>query len=306
MANPTGTDFEKTINEDGAYTFTSSDFGWSDADSWFGDTFGGVKITTLPASGTLTLNGTAVESGDKIAASDIPNLVWTPVANANGDVSFDFQVYSKWFGFDGGTDQSPNTATLHVAAANDAPVLTLSSPHLTSINEDAVDNAGQTIASVLGDSVADVDTGAVEGIAITGLTSGNGTWQYQLAGSADWVNVGSVSGTGALLLGAADSIRFVPNGENGTDASFTYHAWDQTSGVHGTLADTTTNGTTSAFSSGSDTATIAVSEVNDPAKIEVLEGSDTSVTEDSDVTAGNLVATGSISVDDVDGADTAT
>ncbi len=61
---------------------------------------------------------------------------------------------------------------------NDAPVLdNTGNMTLTTITEDQTNNAGQTIASIIasagGDRITDVDTGAVEGIAITGTTNGN-------------------------------------------------------------------------------------------------------------------------------------
>ena len=63
----------------------------------------------------------------------------------------------------------------------------------------------------------------VEGIAVTTLSSGNGTWQYSLDGNKldgyrccdEFV---------ALLLRSTDYIRFVPNGQNATSADFTFTA----------------------------------------------------------------------------------
>lgn len=154
------------------------------------------------------------------------------------------------------------TATLTVTAVNDAPVLTPANPVLDPINEDAVSNSGQTVASILGTSVADVDAGALRGMAITGLNAGNGKWQYSLDGTT-WVDVGSVSSTGALLLRATDSLRFVPDGKNGTSASISYKAWDQSSGTAGSKASTANSGGSAAFSTAADTASIVVGSVND-------------------------------------------
>ena len=73
------------------HTFAASEFNFADVDS---DSLDHVTIATLPATGTLTLSGTAVEAGDDIAANQIENLVYTPVANGNGDpyTSFTFTV----------------------------------------------------------------------------------------------------------------------------------------------------------------------------------------------------------------------
>ena len=46
----------------------------------------------------------------------------------------------------------------------------------------------------------------------------------------------------ALLLAATDMVRFVPDGEDGGTDTFTYVAWDQTTGDHGTVADVSASG----------------------------------------------------------------
>lgn len=51
--NPSGTNITKTIDKNSAYTFSSSDFGFS---SPKGNTFQGIKIMSLPASSNLTFN----------------------------------------------------------------------------------------------------------------------------------------------------------------------------------------------------------------------------------------------------------
>jgi hypothetical protein len=158
----------------------------------------------------------------------------------------------------GGTtafSSATDTATLTVASVNDAPVLTPAAPALVAITEDAVANAGQTVASFLGASSADVDNGALQGIAITGLSvpaGSTGRWQFD-AGSG-WTDVGAVDASNVLLLRASDSVRFVPDGANGGTATLSYRAWDQTSGSAGAKVAPGAGGGTSAFSTASDTA----------------------------------------------------
>src|SRR5262249_35750590 len=149
-----------------------------------------------------------------------------------------------------------------INGVNDAPVLAPSNPGLTTITEDQSNNPGQTVASFADPSISDVDNGAVKGIAVTGLTSANGTWQYSINGGSTWSNIGAVSNGSALLLADTDLIRFVPNGHNGSSDTITYRAWDQTSGSHGTTADTTVNGGTTAFSTATDTAHLTVIAVD--------------------------------------------
>ncbi len=150
---------------------------------------------------------------------------------------------------------------------------------LTSITEDQTTNAGQTVASIVasagGDRITDADSGAVEGIAITSTTNGNGTWQYSTDNGVTWSNVGTVATNSALLLRSSDLIRFVPNGQNATTADFTFCAWDQsgsTSGQQGTKADTTSNGGVTPFSSATEVASITVTAVNDAPTVSQVTG----------------------------------
>ncbi len=103
----------------------------------------------------------------------------------------------------------------------------------------------------------------MQGIAITGLSSGTGTWQYSTDGGSNWTAIGTVSGSSALLLRSTDSVRFVPDGRNATSASLTYCAWDQSGGTAGSRADASTRGGSSAYSVAGDTASITVGAVND-------------------------------------------
>ncbi|TLU81707.1 MAG: hypothetical protein FDX30_12260, partial [Chlorobium sp.] len=90
---PTGSDKSVTILEDGSYTFAAADFGFSDSD---GNTLQAVKITTLPVTGSLTLDGIAVSAGQFVSAADLSSgkLLYTPAADASGSPygSFTFQV----------------------------------------------------------------------------------------------------------------------------------------------------------------------------------------------------------------------
>ncbi len=160
------------------------------------------------------------------------------------------------------------TATILINAVNDAPVLdNTGAMAFISITEDQTSNSGQTVASIIssagGDRVTDADSGAVEGIAITAATNGNGAWQYSTDGGSTWVDVGTVSNNAALLLRSTDLVRFTPNGQNATTGDLTFRAWDQTSGSFGSKVDTSINGGTTAFSTATEVASIAVTAVND-------------------------------------------
>ena len=100
-------------------------------------------------------------------------------------------------------------------------------------------------------------TDAGEGIAVTGLNSSTGTWQYSTDGGSTWTAVGAVANNSALLLKSTDYLRLVPSG-SGSTASVTFCAWDQTSGTDGSKVDTTTNGGNTAFSTATATSNINV------------------------------------------------
>ncbi len=116
---PSGADNTVTTNEDTAYTFGSSDFGFTDPDT--GDALQAVRIDTLSLDpdATLQLNGIDVTAGQVIAAADIANLVFLPGLNENGSnySSFTFSVQDD----SGSFSASPNTFTFDVTPVNDPP-----------------------------------------------------------------------------------------------------------------------------------------------------------------------------------------
>ena len=124
---PDGTDKTLTLNEDSTYTFSTSDFGFSDPNDTPANSLNVVRITSLPAAGTLWIDDDPVSAGDNISATDIASgkLRFIPSANANGSnyASFTFQVRDNGGTANGGVrlDPTPNTITIHVTPVNDAP-----------------------------------------------------------------------------------------------------------------------------------------------------------------------------------------
>jgi len=82
--NPTGKNISKTLDVNGAYTFTTSDFGFS---SPLSNTFAGIKVVTLPTSGTLALSGAAITAGQMV--SDVTHLAYTA---GSGSGSFTYRI----------------------------------------------------------------------------------------------------------------------------------------------------------------------------------------------------------------------
>lgn len=291
---PTSAGGARSVAEDGTLTFAAGNFNFADLDNSAGGStatgasLANVRIDSLPANGTLTLGGTPVDSGDIVPLAQIGTLVYTPNADYNGSDSFTYSV-NDGIAF----SAAPATMTLTVTPVNDAPVLVDGVPLFTARTENENTNAGNLVSDLLagttggsndGDKTGrtDVDTttngageGIGQGIAIHAVnnnqTAGGGTWEYSINGGANWTAIGAVSETQALLLSATDKLRFVPDTENGTTATLSYYAWDGSAG-QGTKVDASTRGGTSAFSIGSDTATIAIADVNDAPTLD-LDGS---------------------------------
>jgi hypothetical protein len=159
--------------------------------------------------------------------------------------------------------------------ANSSPTLnTTIDTRLTPIIEDVPpsENPGTTIDSLVatGGLYSDPDGVPPWGIAVTGLNSGNGSWQYTLNGGASWTTFGTVSPSFSTLLAAdgagQDRIRFLPNGNFFGTADLSFKAWDRSNGRPdgSTGVDASSGGGNSAYSAGTETATIDVLAVNHP------------------------------------------
>jgi hypothetical protein len=193
------------------------------------------------------------------SAGDILFHAWDQTTGSNGQTNANVMNPGGTTAF----SLANETATLNVNAQNFAPVLTPSTPSLPTITEDDVGNTGELVSTIIGGSISDANLGALEGIAITGLSSGNGVWQHSLDGGATWNSVpATVSDSAALLLRDSDRIRFVPDARNADAASFDFRAWDQTFGSAGTAVNATSGGQ-SAFSGAADTARVTVTGLND-------------------------------------------
>ena len=109
--------------------------------------------------------------------------------------------------------------------------------------------------------------GALTGIAIIGTNSAQRKLVlYETDNGINWIAVGSVSNTSALLLNADVNTKlyFQPNANfNGTISdAITFRAWDRTSGTAGNKVDVSVNGSSTAFSSAFDTASFVVNPAN--------------------------------------------
>ncbi|QPG62359.1 DUF4347 domain-containing protein [Pseudomonas sp. BIGb0427] len=249
----------------GFWQYSSNGFSWAD-------------IGAVSSSAGLLLSSTAqvrfVPDGTNAGSASLTLRAWDQTSGTASSNSVrrtgDTTINGGSSSFSVGTAQ----AQITISAVNDAPLLTPTAPVLIGITDGQLNNPGQTVASFLS-GVTDVDTGALVGIAITGLNSGTGTWQYSTDGST-WSDIGAVAGNSALLLRGSDKLRLVPDGANAMVATLTYKAWDQTgasAGQQGSKVDTTASGASTAFSIASDTASITVTAVNDAPNLSTSAGS---------------------------------
>ncbi|WP_417388446.1 Ig-like domain-containing protein [Gimesia sp.] len=259
---PESSDKTVTTLEDVTYTFQVTDFAFSDVDG--GDVLVGVRITTLPANGSLELNGSAVNAGDLISIDDISNglLEFIPAENESGTAytSFEFKVND-------GTDDavSSNTMTIDVTAVNDAPE---SSDKTVTTLEDT-----SYFFQVTDFAYSDVEGDALVGVRITTLPA-NGT--LELNGSA--VNAGDLISIDDISNGL---LEFIP-AENESGTAYTSFEFKVNDGT--------------VDSDAANTMTINVTAVND-----APESSDKTVTTLEDVTYTFQVS--DFAFDDVDGGD---
>ncbi|MBI5332965.1 MAG: tandem-95 repeat protein, partial [Burkholderiales bacterium] len=257
---PSSADVSRSTAEDVGYTVTTADFAFTDVDA--GSSLQGVRIDTLPAAGTLLLDGVAVTAGAVISAADIAagKLVFQPADNANGSPygSFTFSVQDDAGSF----DASPNTFTLSVTPANDAPVVSdpaadpatgnysVTTPEDTPVS-------GQVIASDIdGDTLGyALARGPANGSVV--LNTATGTWTYTPA--ADYTGrdsftvtisdghggtVSSVVSIGVIdandLPSSADVSRTTAedNGYTLTSADFAFSDADAGASLQGVRIDT--------------------------------------------------------------------
>ena len=179
---------------------TTADFGYSDVNDAPANAFQAVRITTLPAAGTLTDNGVAVGVGAFVSTTDIAagRLVYAPALNGNGIgyAAFSFQVQDNGGTANGGADLDPvaDTLTFDVSPVNDAPVNDVASAQTT--DEDKAFQMKTSRGTAI--TVSDVDGGTLTTtVSTTNGTlfapgpdiTGNGTSTIIISGAASDINV---------------------------------------------------------------------------------------------------------------------
>ncbi|GAA6619819.1 DUF4347 domain-containing protein [Scytonema sp. NUACC26] len=220
-----------------------------------------------------------------LAADGITRLYFQPISNFNGVINdaLTIRAWDQTSGTNGSTanatvtggiaafSSTTDTVAITVNGVNDAPVLLDTAVTFSPVSQNTgapVGAVGTLVSSLVklgvNGNVTDSDS-SVTGIAITSANTTNGSFYYSIDNGVNWIPLGVVSDANARLIAADTNSRiyFQPNANfTGTiDSALTFRAWDQSTGTNGGTANTSVNGTTTAFSSATDTATITVNAV---------------------------------------------
>ncbi|MFV0662064.1 retention module-containing protein [Denitromonas sp.] len=174
---PLGRDETVTTAEDVPYVFSLANFQMNDAEDGNPSNPTSVRIDSLPADGSLTLNGVAVTVGQVLSGASISagQLVFTPAPQANGNnyANFDFSVRDS----SGLFDPAPNTVTVNVTPVDDGAPLAANDAFMTTANTPIIITTGQLLANdVLRDHATITNVSPVSSGTLT--DNGNGTWTY--------------------------------------------------------------------------------------------------------------------------------
>ena len=262
---PTAANNTVTAAAGAAYAFTADDFGFADADT--GDTLASVKIVTLPAVGTLALDGTAVTLDQVVTKAQIDGdmLTFTPVAGASGTgyASFTFKVN------DGTVDSaSAYTMTIDVAAS---PTVSIAAP------------TGATDGFLYEFEAATEDLQYQWSLTRVGLTDAALTVDVSVA----------ETGGGDFAADGADTVTF-DAGESTT--SYTPITKDDVDEDHGTVTVTVTDGTDYDVDPGAASAALDVRDDDgdlvtvtlDPTTLTVNEGREAQFHAEAETEAGTF------------------
>ena len=210
----------------------------------------GMAVTSLSGTGQwqysidngttwLDFQAVAANNSTLLGASDRLRFI-PPNGDWYGQANIGFHAWDKLDGYTGGTTgidtgaagesayASPViTGYITVNPVNDAPVVGNVGDFAFPVHTPPVPVSD--LVSSAGFSAAD------GGIAVTGLDTGSGTWEYSINGGISWNSFGSVSDTGATLLANTDLVRFSADPGFLAPQTITYRSWDVSNGkTHGT------------------------------------------------------------------------
>jgi hypothetical protein len=200
---PTVSTFDKSLDQDTTLSLDAADFGSALSDPDAGDSLGAVRITSLPANGSLTVDGLAVVQGQSIPIDELAGLVYTPTPSYYGADSF------GWSGSDGylyaDTAAEVHLAVHHTGPDTIPPTVAIA-PVTPGLRHTALDSLTITFTKpVTGFGLEDLalshdGTDVPLGAASLGSTDGGRTWTL-----AGLTGLTGTAGSYTLTLTAAGS-----------------------------------------------------------------------------------------------------
>ncbi|MGE5465819.1 MAG: DUF4347 domain-containing protein [Ignavibacteria bacterium] len=235
----------------------------------------GTLVITGDGTTSVQISGTVSEVNDALST-----VTYSPTTSAHGSAYATLTIATTNDPSDGSVTTTDHVVIGVDGAGNDAPFISSGDTYSLTATDENTTSAAVTVTSILTHaSWSDADTGDAKGIAVTGV-SANGSWEFSADGGTTWTAFGSVSAGNALLLHSTAEVRYVPNSTNAETASFTYKAWDETSGTASTngalqKVDTSGSGGASAFSGNNASASISVTNINEAPTGSVTLANDT-------------------------------
>ncbi|HWU13825.1 MAG TPA: Ig-like domain-containing protein, partial [Caulobacter sp.] len=267
------------------------------------------NVTNGLTSGQITGNGTdtvtisASLNAINATLAAASGLTFLGDANVNGTDTLTVITNDGGGTGSGGAQSDTNNYTITITGVNDAPVVGGDGTEtLAATNEDVANAALTNTVSTLfggqfddsGDSVSGgTSANSFAGVAVVSNgSSAAGDWQYW--NGAAWVNIGAASTAAAVELNASAPLRFNPAADfNGSAPTLTVRLIDSSGGAitNGTVVNTTTNGGSTVFSTGTVVLDHTVTAVNDaPTVTGGSTASLTSIGEDSAPGAGETIS----------------
>ena len=221
------------------------------------------NVTYNQTSFTLTITGLS-------SVEDYKRLVKTIVYNNEADEFIDSSRLIEFIASDGILESNPAYTTVQMIPINDSPYFNDMDIIVPHIYEDAFNSSGISVFDIAYDLIVDHDSEYMsinKGIAVTGVDSDNGYWQYKTESSNVWTLLPyNTSVSYALLLNASDDtyIRFIPDGDFNGNATLFFVAWDGVDGMpEGIHRVAVSENSTDPFSDQTQVLTVVVVPVND-------------------------------------------
>ena len=208
---PTSSDKTISLLEDQTYTFSNDDFAFNDSD---GNSFSRVQIDSLPKTGTLSYNGTALNASNLNSTNYTDRTLFTfaPLADefASPYDSIYFKVRDNGGTVNNGVDSSAvHKITLNVLPVNDEPSFTGGADQ--TINEDA---GAQTVPSWATSFSKGPSNESSQTLTLTATNDNNGLFSVQpVVSTAD----GTLTYTPAADSVGSATVSLVLKDDGGTE-----------------------------------------------------------------------------------------